>query len=75
MAHDVFISYSNKDKPISDVFSVSLSADGRYAVSGCVDKTLKLWEVDLELEEIPPLASKLSDSKDKKSWLSTLFGK
>jgi WD40 repeat protein len=29
----------------SDVTSVAFSPDGRYALSGSVDKTLKLWEV------------------------------
>ena len=29
-----------------DVNSVCLSADGRYALSGSEDKTLRLWEVE-----------------------------
>src|SRR5262249_651935 len=35
---------------IDDVKAVSLSADGRLALSGSEDKTLKLWCLDWELE-------------------------
>jgi hypothetical protein len=37
-----------------EVKSVCLSTDGRYALSGGEDKTLKLWELDWELEEKEP---------------------
>jgi hypothetical protein len=36
------------------VTSVSLSADGRYALSGGLDGTLRLWELDWELEAHDP---------------------
>jgi hypothetical protein len=36
------------------VDSVSMSRDGRYALSGSYDNTVKLWELDWELEENPP---------------------
>ena len=35
----------------SGVTSVCLSADGRYALSGSMDKSLKLWALDWELED------------------------
>jgi WD40 repeat protein len=36
------------------VTSVALSADGRHALSGSADGTLKLWILDWELEDVPP---------------------
>jgi len=33
-----------------EVTSVSLSADGRYALSGSADETLKLWRLIWKLE-------------------------
>jgi hypothetical protein len=36
------------------VTAVALSADGRYALSGSADRTLKLWALDWELEDSAP---------------------
>ena len=38
----------------SRVTSVFLSADGRYALSGSEDKTIRLWTLDWELEDNEP---------------------
>jgi len=32
------------------VTSVAFSPDGRYALSGSADKTLKLWDIETERE-------------------------
>ena len=34
--------------------SVSLSADGRFALLGSYDRTIRLWELDWELEARDP---------------------
>jgi WD40 repeat protein len=36
------------------VDAVSLSVDGRYAISGSRDNTIKLWALDWELQEKEP---------------------
>jgi hypothetical protein len=36
------------------VTAVALSGDGRYALSGSADRTLKLWVLDWELEDRQP---------------------
>ena len=38
-----------------EVSSVSLSADGRFALSGSNDKTVRLWELDWDLEARDPV--------------------
>ena len=36
------------------IWSVAFSPDGRFALSGSGDKTLRLWELDRKLEQNPP---------------------